>query len=1046
VTGVATHLVWEVLVHVRRVPIRLKLGATLLVPVVALVVVAGLEMASAADERREVHDQAELATATLGPPSLLLNIELERNAAATYLLGQEDAVALSVENKEEAWAESDAAIEDFRAMVSSKGGSVAENYGPALDALAGLGDLRATVSEYTGERSLNNNPLAREVFDGYSEIMNRIYAANAVVVPTIANSDLRRGAELADLSAHQRDLTARVLRELLRAQFEGAKDGINESAEVSGLARVLGALRRNAAAIRTKADGPYAELADELFAKDHIKQYPELIQETIDTGVIDIGKALNTSTGNESGEFGYTVFSKQVNEQLLADADAVRADADARFRMYGLLGLLAVALALATTFLVSRSLTRPLRSLTRQATDMAGERLPNAVRSILNTPLGEDVEIPEVEPVRVKTRDEVGDVADALNTVQETALELAVEQAVLRRNIADSFVNLGRRNQNLLGRQLDFITELESNETDPDTLASLFRLDHLATRMRRNAESLLVLAGIDPPRRWSAPVRLNDVIRAALGEVEDYQRVSVLGVEPATVVGSAAADLAHLIAEFIENALTFSPPDQKVEVRGRHLEGGYTLAIIDNGFGMAPEDIERANRRLAGSESFTVAPSKYLGHYVAGNLAARHEVTVRLEQSPGSGVTAIIHLSPELVAGAEVGGTVEGEAVASVPLPAEGRNGRLLGSSAVGASDNGGGTGHLVGAGNGNGNGSVPPLMPTLNTGPVPLAPGLDSAGAGAARPAPQGLDAPGLPPAAPRLGAPGGLGPGPAGLPAAGLSAVGPSGADDQPLGPERTASGLTKRSPRSPATAAAVPHGELLDALSRHSRNAGGGPVGLPPAAPQLPAAGPDRPRLPSRTPGGDAGRGLPGRTGAVPDLPHVAGGGYVPTPPGTHQGPAGPRPPLERRTPASGPAAAGGPGRPDAARPAGQGWAALADLATPRRPTRPQPAGGEAPVMTSSGLARRVPGANLPSTGPLGIRRGDPTAEPPAPGPSAVVPGPPPTVPVAERPEGQRHERAESVYSLLTNFTSGVQRGLDESASGAPPARPDGPQGRP
>ena len=220
---------------------------------------------------------------------------------------------------------------------------------------------------------------------------------------------------------------------------------------------------------------------------------------------------------------------------------------------------------------------------------MAERRLPDAVIDILETPLGDDVAIPTVDPVAVHTRDEVADVSDALNTVQDTALDLAVEQAVLRRNIADSFVNLGRRNQNLLGRQLDFITELETNETDPDTLANLFRLDHLATRMRRNAESLLVLAGIEPPRKWAAPVRLTDVIRAALGEVEDYQRVTVRGVEPATIIGSAAADLAHLLAELIENALVFSPPDQTVDIRGRNRARpphGYTLAIIDSGLGM----------------------------------------------------------------------------------------------------------------------------------------------------------------------------------------------------------------------------------------------------------------------------------------------------------------------------------------------------------------------------------------------------------------------------------------------------------------------------
>ena len=306
--------------------------------------------------------------------------------------------------------------------------------------------------------------------------------------------------------------------------------------------------------------------------------------------------------------------------------------------------------AIVLTWLVSRSITKPLRSLTRQAKEMAERRLPDAVIDILETPLGDDVAMsPPSTPCVVHTRDEVADVSAALNTVQDTALDLAVEQAVLRRNIADSFVNLGRRNQNLLGRQLDFITELETNETDPDTLANLFRLDHLATRMRRNAESLLVLAGIEPPRKWAAPVRLTDVIRAALGEVEDYQRVTVRGVEPATIIGSAAADLAHLLAELIENALVFSPPDQTVDIRGRNRPDGYTLAIIDSGLGMPPTDVTAANRRLAGAESFTIAPSKYLGHYVAGNLAARHNIHVTLDNSPGNGITATIDLPPTLL-------------------------------------------------------------------------------------------------------------------------------------------------------------------------------------------------------------------------------------------------------------------------------------------------------------------------------------------------------------------------------------------------------------
>src|SRR5690606_20181946 len=214
--------------------------------------------------------------------------------------------------------------------------------------------------------------------------------------------------------------------------------------------------------------------------------------------------------GEDPDTFGYTVFRRNVSDTLTEHADELVDAAVARQRWFIALAALSVLMATTVTWLVSRSITRPLRALTRQAKDMAERRLPEAVMEILQTPLGEDVVVPEVEPIAVTTRDEVADVSAALNTVQDTALDLAVEQAVLRRNIADSFVNLGRRNQNLLGRQLDFITELESKETDPDTLANLFRLDHLATRMRRNAESLLVLAGVEPPRKWAAPVRLTE--------------------------------------------------------------------------------------------------------------------------------------------------------------------------------------------------------------------------------------------------------------------------------------------------------------------------------------------------------------------------------------------------------------------------------------------------------------------------------------------------------------------------------------------------------
>jgi anti-sigma regulatory factor (Ser/Thr protein kinase) len=219
---------------------------------------------------------------------------------------------------------------------------------------------------------------------------------------------------------------------------------------------------------------------------------------------------------------------------------------------------------------------------------------------------------------------------------------------VLRRNISDSFINLGRRNQNLLGRLIDSVTQMEREEADPKLLKRLFALDHIATRMRRNAESLLLLAGLDPHRQWSAPVPIIQVVRGALGEVENYQRVALRAIDDAVVKGAAAADVTHLVAELLENAIRFSPPDREVEVIGRAVDGDYQLAIVDAGLGMSETELDEANLRLAGGESFTVAPSKYLGHYVVGVQAARLGMQVRLQPSPGSGVTARITMGDAL--------------------------------------------------------------------------------------------------------------------------------------------------------------------------------------------------------------------------------------------------------------------------------------------------------------------------------------------------------------------------------------------------------------
>jgi len=226
------------------------------------------------------------------------------------------------------------------------------------------------------------------------------------------------------------------------------------------------------------------------------------------------------------------------------------------------------------------------------------------------------------------------------------------EQAALRTSISDLLHNLARRSQGLVDRQLELIDELERNEVDPDRLDELFRMDHLATRMRRNVENLIVLSGVDQRRRWSASVPLRDVVEAAVAEVEDYSRVQVAGIHDLTLAGQAASDVAHLLAELVENATSFSSPTTTVEVSGGPTGNGYVIEIEDHGIGMSDIELDEANRRLAEPLAADVAVSRMMGFHVVGRLAARHGIRVQLRHCWFGGVTALV-LLPAALLGSE---------------------------------------------------------------------------------------------------------------------------------------------------------------------------------------------------------------------------------------------------------------------------------------------------------------------------------------------------------------------------------------------------------
>ena len=310
--------------------------------------------------------------------------------------------------------------------------------------------------------------------------------------------------------------------------------------------------------------------------------------------------------------------------------------------------LLLLGLALLFTVMVARSMVRPLRRLRAGALEVAGVRLPETVRRMSES---EGAAAPlDVEPIDVDSSDEIGEVARAFDQVHREALRLASNEAALRGNVNAMFVNLSRRSQSLVERQIRLIDDLEQGEQDAERLANLFQMDHLATRMRRNSENLLVLAGHEVSRRWTQSVALVDVLRAAVSEIEQYERVT-LNVQPGiSVRGQAVNDVVHLIAELAENASSFSAADTPVKVSGHLLNsGGVLLDITDEGVGMGAEEMAHANWRLDNPPAVDVAVSRRMGLFVVARLAGRHGIRVRLRPASAGGLTALVWLPDEVI-------------------------------------------------------------------------------------------------------------------------------------------------------------------------------------------------------------------------------------------------------------------------------------------------------------------------------------------------------------------------------------------------------------
>src|SRR5215204_3411233 len=653
--------------------VRSKLIAVLVIPAVAFLVVAGFGIGSLVGNAQAFEDGRRLAELGRQVTALVHELQAERDLSVAFTASANKGVGKALGQQQ---AQVNQAVAAYREAEGRLYDDLGERQQGRFDAVrAGLNDL-AALRESARASSLTGRATAAE----YSQIIDQLLDTNAAIAAPGGNDDLTQSVRAFNDLSRAKEVTSQVRGILYALSFQ-------DDFEFGGFQEFSGLLARQQAAFQAfQADANDAQRG--LFA-DIVKGQPVLQVDRIQQDTlrrqsgedIDADQWLNASTTNME-------LLRSVESQLLEGIVGQSGDLSSSAQRDALRNALLIAvilgIALLALLLVARSMAQPLQRLRARALEIAQHRLPEAVQRLRTTDRG-DLDV-QVEPIGINSKDEIGQVAQAVDDIQQVAVRLATEQAGLRRSIGDMFTNLARRSQTLIDRQLELIDDLERNETDPDTLAALFRLDHLATRMRRNAEDLIVLSGADPGRHWVQQMTVVDVVRAAAAEVEEYQRVELLPLVDLEVAGHVAVDVIHLLAELIENATAFSPPNNKVQVAGQAVPHGYVIEIEDRGLGMSDEELIQANERLANPPEIDFALSRVLGLYVVGRLGQRHGIKVQLRHSWYGGVTALTLLPnsllvwpkvPQVVAAdraaAAAPGTVQGRG--ELPPPERGGNG-----------------------------------------------------------------------------------------------------------------------------------------------------------------------------------------------------------------------------------------------------------------------------------------------------------------------------------------------------------------------------------
>lgn len=615
-------------------PIRLLLTAVFAVPLISLAVLWGFAAHVTLSSAIRDHDYNS-ANRAISPAiqPVLFDLAAERDQAYVWLLTGHRPSSAALEatrgRTDQAVARARSAYVSARNLLSAQG-------------QAGLGGLYAALGQLGGIRTAIDSgamsPTA--AFEAYSGIADYVLhfmkgAPQAEVGPvyqvTIGAMDGDYALEMAAREAALAGAalaTRRPMSDSVRELF--ASTAASRHLLVGDSLALLNPSMRAAYAGALAEDQRLTALENQISASPANNRAlfpvnPAAWQSAISGYLAAMQKAQYENIAQLSA------MSSQVSNRLVTEA-ALAAG----------VGLAAVIISTAMLLWLGRRLTGELTGLLGSVRGMAEERLPRVVAKLRH---GDDVDVAaESPPPRTGTIREISRVAEAFSVVQGAAVEAAVDQAKLRKGISQVFLNLSMRNQALLHRQLGMLDAMERRTSEPQALSDLFRLDHLTTRMRRHAEGLIILAGIAPGRGWRDPVPVVDVMRAAAAEVEDYVRVEVVSESRDSVAGSAVGDVIHLVAELVENATAFSPPETRIQVRTDRVGSGLVAEVEDRGLGLSDEELADINQRLANPPEFDLAASNQLGLFIVGRLAARHGIRVTLRRSPYGGITAIVLL------------------------------------------------------------------------------------------------------------------------------------------------------------------------------------------------------------------------------------------------------------------------------------------------------------------------------------------------------------------------------------------------------------------